>query len=123
MSPTTPIEGFPKAAVEMVQLVMGHENRRIHPFLVQTSNSDGMCPGISSSCLPPRTGSSPVDYALTTFDHVHIPEASFLGRSLERPDNPQALLHSYVWGIPIGTAVLSVYVSHAAKFTARIDAD
>ena len=123
MSPTTPIAGVPKFAIVLAKVMVHGEERGIHPFLIQTSDEHGMCQGISSTRLPPRNGGSPVDYALTVFHNVHIPDTAFLGSSLELPENWQLLLQSYLWRIPIGTALLSVYVSHAAKFVACIGAD
>ncbi|TCD63375.1 hypothetical protein EIP91_005606 [Steccherinum ochraceum] len=123
MPPTAPIDGIPKVAIVMARVLVDGENRGIHPFFVQTSDNRGMCSGISSACLPQRSGGSPLDYAMTTFDHVQLPETSFLGSSLEKPANEQMLLQSYVWRIPIGTALASIYVSHAAKFVACVGAD
>lgn len=107
----------------MARLIVGGEDRGVHPFFVQTSNEKGMLPGISSACLPQRSGGSPLDYSMTHFDNVQLPENSFLGSSLEKPANAAMLLQTYVWRIPIGTALASIYVSHAAKFIACVGAD
>ncbi|THH32194.1 hypothetical protein EUX98_g1989 [Antrodiella citrinella] len=123
MPPTTPIEGFPKMAVVMARLIVEGEDRGIHPFIVETSDSQGMCPNITSARLPPRSGSTPLDFAITTFNRVHLPSTAFLGVSLDKPDNVQLLLHSYLWRIGLGTGILPIHGINGLAFIATIGAD
>ena len=123
MPPTTPIKGYPKMAIVLAKLVVGGEERGIHPFLVKTSDEHGMCPGITSRRLPPRSGSSPLDFAITSFDQVRLPPSAFLGASLARPADRQALLHKYIWRIGIGSMTIPMNSVTATSLIATIGAD
>lgn len=123
MPPTTPITGYPKMAIVFAKLVVGGEERGTHPFLVSTSDAHGMCAGITSRRLPPRSGSSPLDYAITSFDHVHLPPSAFLGISLDRPDNRQALLHMYIWRIGVGSLSIPMNSVTASTIVACVGSD
>ncbi|KAJ3535919.1 hypothetical protein NM688_g6910 [Phlebia brevispora] len=121
MPPTTPI--CPKMAVVFARLIVDGEARGVHPFVVATSDAQGMCAGVTSRRLPPRSGGSPLDYAMTTFDHVHLPPSSFLGASVNRPDDPQKLLNRYVSRVGVGALTLSISSITGAKIIACIGAD
>lgn len=123
MPPTTPITGYPKMAIVLAKLVVGGEERGTHPFLVSTSDAHGMCEGITSRRLPPRSGSSPLDYAITSFDHVHLLPSAFLGISLNRPADRQALLHKYIWRIGVGSMSIPMNSVTAASLIACIGSD
>ncbi|TCD67265.1 hypothetical protein EIP91_000342 [Steccherinum ochraceum] len=123
MPPTTPIPGFPKMAVVMARLILDNEERGIHPFLVQTSDERSMRPGITSRRLPPRCGSCPVDFAITSFNKVHLPTTAFLGNRYDKPENVQFLLHRYLWRIGLGTAILPMHVVTGLGVIATIGAD
>lgn len=110
-------------AVVIAKLIVNGEVHGIHPFLVHTSDSQGMCPGITSTRLPPRAGSSPLDFAITTFNQVHLPLTAFLGVSHDKPDNVQLLLHQYLWRIGLGTAILPVHAVNALGIIATIGSD
>ncbi|KAJ3543335.1 hypothetical protein NM688_g5865 [Phlebia brevispora] len=121
MPPTTPI--CPKMALVFARLIVDGEERGIHPFLVPTSDTRGMCAGITSRQLPPRSGGSPLDYAITTFDHIHLPPSSFLGASLDRPIDRQNLLNQYVSQVGVAALTLSVSTIAGAKIIACVGAD
>lgn len=123
MPPTTPIPGFQKWAVVFARMFVDGEDRGIHPFLVQTNDDKGMCPGVTSSRLPPRAGSTPLDFAITHFNEVHLPLSAFLGIGLEKPDNVQFLLHYYIRRIGLGTAILPMHVINGLGLIATIGAD
>ena len=88
MPPTTPIRGYPKMAIVLAKLIVGGEERGTHPFLVKTSDAHGMCAGVTSRRLPLRSGSSPLDYAITSFDHVHLPPSAFCAPHLLEIKSP-----------------------------------
>ena len=121
MPPTMPI--CPKMAVVVARLVVDGESRGTHPFLVQTSDSRGMCPGVTSRRLPPRSGGSPLDYSMTSFDHVHLPPSAFLGTSLERPTDRQSLLNQYIHRVGVGALTLSMSSISGMKMIATIGTD
>jgi acyl-CoA oxidase len=120
MPPTTPIQGFPKIAIVMANLIVEGINCGIHPFIVPTSDSHGMLRGVTSKRLPPRSGSSPLDFALTTFDNVLLDPSAFLGTSLSPPLDRQAALHKSIWRIGIGSMALAVTTISAFKMVACI---
>ncbi|KAJ3543972.1 hypothetical protein NM688_g5795 [Phlebia brevispora] len=123
MPPTTPIRGYPKMAIVLAKLIVGGEERGTHPFLVKTSDAHGMCAGVTSRRLPLRSGSSPLDYAITSFDHVHLPPSAFLGIGFDRPTNRQALLHMYIWRIMIGSMTIPMNSVTATSLIASIGTD
>lgn len=110
-------------AIVMARLCVGGEDRGIHPFVLRTSDDEGMSPGITSARLPPRSGSAPLDFAITTFNHVRLPSTAFLGTSLDKPDNVQLLLHQYLWRIGLGTSILPLLSVNALGIVATIGAD
>ncbi|THH02279.1 hypothetical protein EW026_g542 [Hermanssonia centrifuga] len=123
MPPTTPIRGYPKMAIVLAKLIVDGKEHGTHPFLVATSDGRRMCAGIASIRLPPRSGSSPLDYAITTFDQVHLPPSAFLGFSMENPTNRQTLLHRYIWRIGVGSMAIPMNSVTATSFIATIGAD
>lgn len=106
----------------MARLFVEDEDRGIHPFLIQTSDERGILPGVTNTCLPLRSGSM-LDYSLTTFNNVHIPVTAFLGKSTDMPKDRRALLHSYIWRIPVGTCAIGMPAVLSGKILACIAAD
>ncbi|TCD61292.1 hypothetical protein EIP91_008660, partial [Steccherinum ochraceum] len=123
MPPTTPVAGFPKMAIVIARLIVDDEDRGIHPFLVHTSDDNGMCAGITSMRLPSRVGSSPLDFAITTFNQVYLPSVAFLGVSFDKPHDLRLLLHQYLWRIGLGTALIAFPAVNALGLVATIGGD
>ena len=123
MPPTTPIPGYGKMAIVFAKLIIDGEARGAHPFLVTTSTPRGMCEGVHSKRLPPRAGSSPLDFAITTFNNVRLPPSAFLGKSFMPPRDEKALLHDYIWRIGIGSLAISLTSSISTKLIATIGSD
>lgn len=121
MPPTMPI--CPKMAVVVAKLIVDGEARGTHPFLVHTSDAQGMCPGVTSRRLPPRSGGSPLDYSMTSFDNVRLPPSAFLGTSLGRPTNRQTLLNQYISRVGVGALTLSISSISGMKMIATVGAD
>ncbi|TFY67211.1 hypothetical protein EVJ58_g1760 [Rhodofomes roseus] len=118
MPPTTPL--CPKIAVVFARLIVDNADHGIHPFLVHTSDAHGMCPGIVSQLLPPRSGTSPLDYAITSFHHVHLPPSAFLGASLDVPRDHHSLLQGYIWRTIVGQVSMSLVALTGMKMTAYL---
>ncbi|KAF9812866.1 hypothetical protein IEO21_05917 [Rhodonia placenta] len=113
MPPTTPVPGYPKMAIVFARLFVDGEDRGVHPFLVW----------VKSVRLPPRSGGSPLDFAVTFFHRVKLPSTAFLGHGLEAPKDPHALLSKYIWRIPIGSMTLPLTAVPSAKMGATIGID
>ncbi|TFK46243.1 hypothetical protein OE88DRAFT_1812070 [Heliocybe sulcata] len=128
MPPTTPISTVSKYAIVMAHLVIGGRSYGIHPFLVRTSEGSKMAKGVSSKRLPPRSGSSPLDFALTIFDNVSLPKSAFLGDpkflsgcpTVPTAEQIQKRLHAYIWRIGIGSMAIAVPTVNAMKMVAYI---
>ncbi|KAG1900156.1 uncharacterized protein F5891DRAFT_1227767 [Suillus fuscotomentosus] len=76
MPPTIPVKGLPCVAVVFAQLL-----------------------------LPPRGGSSPVNHALTSFNHVHLPPSALLG-DVTKSDTMHHDFMSSIWHVAVGSLVL-----------------
>lgn len=123
MPPTTPIPGYGKMGLVFAKLIVDGEQRGTHPFLVTLGTTEGMCEGIQSKCLPPRAGSSPLDFAITTFNNVHLSPSAFLGESLDTPKDQKSLLHEYMWRTVVGAVSLTIPFSTATMFISTIACD
>ncbi|KAL3469699.1 hypothetical protein BJX99DRAFT_267941 [Aspergillus californicus] len=106
MPPTTPRGGLPVVAVVIARLVVEGEDRGVRPFLVPLGDGHEMCKGVTAKVLPTRTGTHPVDHALTLFNHVRIPSSALLG-SLEKPQNSRDQFLSTIQRVGAGTLFLS----------------
>ncbi|KAI0702044.1 hypothetical protein C8T65DRAFT_579364 [Cerioporus squamosus] len=120
MPATTPSFGIPKVAVVMARLLVSGEDRGCRFFLVPICNKYQMYRGVRSTRLPARSGTSPLDFSITTFDHVLLPITALLGDSLAAPKNPLQAWWSEVWRIPIGTGAVAGPLVQALKHTAYI---
>ncbi|KAE8557110.1 hypothetical protein EYB25_001816 [Talaromyces marneffei] len=126
MPPTTPRGGLPVVAVVFARLIVEGEDRGVRPFLVPIGDGREMCKGIIAKALPPRTGTHPIDHALTLFNHVALPASALLG-SLEKPQNEREHFFSTIHRVPAGTLFLSgaaipalkVAIYNAAQFSMR----
>ncbi|POX54067.1 acyl-CoA oxidase [Streptomyces sp. Ru72] len=75
--PNTTLTGGPKTAVVAARLLVDGEDRGVFLFLTPLSDETGHLPGVTVRRLPERTG-TPVDHALTSFDHVWLPREALL---------------------------------------------
>lgn len=110
-------------AVVFARLIIEGRDHGIHPFLVTLCTERGMCKGVQSALLPPRAGTSPLDYAITTFDHVHLPHSSFLGVAVTKPDDPKSLLFHYMSRVTVGAMAIACTSVTALKLIAVIGSD
>ncbi|TCD63233.1 hypothetical protein EIP91_005818 [Steccherinum ochraceum] len=123
MAPTTPIPGIAKWGVVFARLIAHGEDHGVHPFNIQITDEHGMCPDITSSRLPVRVGAANLDFAITSFNHVHIPSSSFLGTSLDKPIDPYSLLNKYIWRIGVGSASIPLDAANMVAGAATISTD
>lgn len=119
MPPTTPLCGMPRVAVVFARLLIDEEDHGVKTFLVQLSDEDGMCAGITSRPLPTRPGTRPLDHSITTFDNVSLPEKSLLSDPSKVADERDAFLRQ-IHRVSIGTLSLSIMGVAALKTSAYI---
>ncbi|KAH9934383.1 uncharacterized protein B0H18DRAFT_1188513 [Fomitopsis serialis] len=79
-----------------------------------------MCAGVVSKLLPPRCGTSPLDYAVTSFHNVRLPMSAFLGVSTDAPRDGHGLLHAYVWRTVVGQVTIGVIALTGMKAASYI---
>jgi len=121
MPPTGPFA--PKIAAVFAKLIIDNKDLGIHPFLVKTSDEQGMCKGITSTLLPPRSGTSPLDYSITTFNRVKLPLSAFLGKSEDAYAHEHNLLNQYVSRTIVGQVSMSLVALTGAKMSACVGVD
>lgn len=108
MPPTTPHAGLPRYGVVFAQLIVEDEKRGIRPFFVKLTETDSMCPGITSRALPRRPGGvNSVDHAITTFNHVRVPSNMLLG-SIEMPQDMRKDFYQQIQRVGAGTLSISL---------------
>ncbi|KAJ5888274.1 Acyl-CoA dehydrogenase/oxidase [Penicillium taxi] len=117
MPPTTTRGGIPVVAIVMARLVNRNKDCGIRPFLVQLGSGKEMCKGIVSKALPLRTGTHPVDHAITYFDHVRLPISALLG-STEEIQNQRESFFKSIHRVAVGTLFLSGCVIPFLKLAA-----
>ncbi|KAG2095721.1 acyl-CoA dehydrogenase NM domain-like protein [Suillus discolor] len=98
MPPTVPVKGLPCVAIVFAQLYADGECRGPRPFLVNLNDGYDML-------LPPRGGSSPVNHALTSFNHVRLPPSALLG-DLAKSNTMHRDFMSSIWRVAVGSLAL-----------------
>jgi acyl-CoA oxidase len=91
--PNTTLTGGPKTAVVAARLIVDDEDQGVFLFLTPLSDTSGHLPGVTVRRLPERTG-TPVDHALTSFDHVWLPREALLEADHGRLDRDGRLTSS-----------------------------
>jgi acyl-CoA oxidase len=122
MPATTPAFGVPKVAVVVARLIVDGEDRGSRSFIVPICTATAMHPGVTSIRLPRRSGTSPLDFSLTQFDHVRLPPSALLGSSLDVPKEPRSAWWDEVWRIPYGSMVVTAPCLTGLKHVAYIGA-
>ncbi|KIP07465.1 hypothetical protein PHLGIDRAFT_415065 [Phlebiopsis gigantea 11061_1 CR5-6] len=107
MPATTPAFGVPKVALVMARLVIDGEDLGSRFFIVPLCDARVMCPGVKSIRLPRRSGTSPLDFSMTMFDHVFLPDNALLGSSVEASAGSRAIWWDEVWRIPYGSMTVA----------------
>ncbi|MER6125443.1 acyl-CoA dehydrogenase [Streptomyces sp. NPDC001795] len=84
--PNTSLTGGPKSAVVAARLIVDDNDQGIFLFLTPLSDENGHLPGVTVRRLPERTG-TPVDHALTAFEHKWLPREALLQADHGRLDH------------------------------------
>ena len=123
MPASTPAFDIPKVALVMARLIVNREDRGCRFFVVPICNETEMYHGIDSIRLPPRSGTGPLDFAITRFNHVHLPFTALVTSDLSDLSAPLHPLQAWwdeVWRIPLGTLAVSAPWISAIKSVAYI---
>ncbi|KAF8829993.1 hypothetical protein HHX47_DHR2000110 [Lentinula edodes] len=126
MPPVTTISGMPTIGVVFSRLIVDGKCHGIRPVVVSLTDGKGMCKGVSSRMVPPRSGSKPLDHSMTSFDRVRLPPGSVIG-SLEESTDVRGDFLKSIWRISTGglalslgtVSFLSVGVYIAGKYSLR----
>ena len=118
MSPSTPSFGISKVALVMARLMVDGEDRGTRFFVVPICNEREMFTGVESVRLGPRSGTTPLDFSITRFDHVLVPHTALVTSDLEDYSLPKFPLKAWwdeVWRIPVGTMAIGAFTISALK--------
>lgn len=107
MPPTTPLGGVPKVGVVFAQLVINGEKQGVRAFVVHLTDGSRMCRGVSSRLLPQRPGIRPLDYAITTFDHVTLDRNCLLGE-LDKEGDKRSSFFEEIHRVSVGSLAISL---------------
>lgn len=107
MPPTTPLGGVPKVAIVFAQLIVDHETQGVRAFVVNLTEGNRMCHGVSTKLLPQRPGSRPLDHALTWFEHVRLDRDCLLGQ-IGQVDDVRRLFFEQTHRLTVGSLALSL---------------
>ncbi|KAF8347532.1 acyl-CoA oxidase [Amanita rubescens] len=123
MPASTPAFDIPKIALVMARLIVNKEDRGCRFFVVPICNETEMYHGIDSIRLPPRSGTGPLDFAITRFNHVYLPFTALVTSDLSDLSAPLRPLEAWwneVWRIPLGTMAVPAPWISAIKTVAYI---
>ncbi|VDB94428.1 unnamed protein product [Peniophora sp. CBMAI 1063] len=120
MPASTPLFGIKKVALVMARLIVDDEDRGHRWFIVPICDEKRLYTGVVSKRLPTRSGTSPLDFSLTSFHNVRLPESALLSMSLEAPTSPRDAWWREVWRIPLGSMAVAAPFVQAIKHTAYI---
>ncbi|KAF5366570.1 hypothetical protein D9758_008981 [Tetrapyrgos nigripes] len=123
MPATTPAFGIPKVALVMARLIVDGRNHGSRFFIVPICNEKEMYRGVISTRLPTRSGTNPLDFSLTRFDHVHIPLSALVASDINDisiPDRPLEAWWDEIWRIQLGTMAVPAPWISAIKAAAYI---
>ncbi|KAF7419419.1 hypothetical protein PC9H_002009 [Pleurotus ostreatus] len=115
MPASTPSFSIPKVALVMARLIVNGNDHGSRFFLVPICNKREMYRGILSTRLPPRSGTGPLDFSITSFNNVHLPDTALISsdiNDLSIPAQPLEAWWDEIWRIQLGTlAVPAPWVS------------
>ena len=123
MPASTPSFGITKVALVMARLIVDGEDRGPRFFIVPVCNEREMFRGVESIRLGPRPGTAPLDFSITSFDHVLVPHAALVASDLQDHSLPRFPLKAWwdeVSRIPLGTMVIVAFTIPALKAIAFI---
>ncbi|KAG9311440.1 acyl-CoA oxidase [Chiua virens] len=105
MPASTPSFGIPKVAVVLARLIVDGEDRGPRFFIAPICNEREMFKGVESIRLGPRPGTTPLDFAITRFDSVVVPDTAMVTSTLgdySLPKSPLEAMWNENWRIQIG---------------------
>jgi acyl-CoA oxidase len=114
MPPTTPLGEIPKVAIVFAQLIVGHEIQGVRAFVVQLTEGNRMCRGMTTRLLPQRPGSRPLDHALTWFSHFRLNRDCLLG-AIAKPSDLRRVFSEQTHRLTVGSLALSLLNVPALK--------
>ncbi|KAF9044414.1 acyl-CoA oxidase, partial [Panaeolus papilionaceus] len=123
MPASTPSFKIPKVALVMARLIVQGEDRGCRFFVVPICNEREMYKGVNSVKLPPRSGTGPLDFSITTFHHVQLPHTALVSSNitdLSRPSRPLEAWWDEIWRIQLGTMAVPAPWISAIKSVAYI---
>jgi len=123
MPASTPTFKIPKVALVMARLIVNGEDQGCRFFLVPICNEREMYQGVTSVRLPTRSGTGPLDFAITSFDHVHLPPTALVASDIQdisKPDHPLEAWWEEIWRIQLGTMAVPAPWISAIKSVAYI---
>lgn len=123
MPASTPLFGIPKVALVMARLIVDGEDRGSRFFVVPICDKYEMFPGVQSVRLPPRSGTAPLDFSITRFDHVELPSTALVASDLHDVSLPLRPLEAWwdeIWRIQLGTMAVPAPWISAIKAVAFI---
>ncbi|KAI9041911.1 acyl-CoA oxidase [Aspergillus affinis] len=109
-----PIATIPRVGVVLARLIVDNDDLGIRAFLVPLTGKGHMKPGVKSQLLQPASGGRMLDYSITSFNHVRLPDSAMLG-DFAKPDNMRTNFLSTIQRIGTGTLALSIWVSTFLK--------
>ena len=123
MPASTPAFGIAKVALVMARMIVDGEDRGPRFFIIPVCNEREMFKGVESIRLGPRSGTSPLDFSITRFNHVLVPHTALLTSKLNDYSSPKSPLEAWwneVWRIPVGTMTVVAAAIPVIKTTAFI---
>ncbi|KAE9402542.1 acyl-CoA oxidase [Gymnopus androsaceus JB14] len=123
MPASTPGFGIPKVALVNAKLIVDGQNRGARFFIVPICNEHEMYRGVFSTRLPPRSGTNPLDFSITQFDHVQLPPTALVASDIadfSPPERPLEAWWDEIWRIQLGTMAVPAPWISALKATAFI---
>ncbi|KAG6890035.1 hypothetical protein C0995_012492 [Termitomyces sp. Mi166 len=123
MPASTPSFGIPKIALVMARLMVNGKDHGSRFFATPICNEREMYHGVRSIRLPPRSGAAPLDFSITSFDHVHLPPTALVASDILDYATPQQSLEAWwdeIWRIQLGTMAVPAPWISAIKAVAYI---
>ncbi|KAG6865453.1 hypothetical protein C0991_002376 [Blastosporella zonata] len=123
MPASTPSFGIPKVALVMAKLIVDGRDHGSRFFVTPICNEHEMYDGVRSVRLPPRSGTAPLDFSITTFDHVHLPPTALVASDILDYTTPTQSLEAWwdeIWRIQLGTMAVPAPWISAIKAVAYI---
>ncbi|KAG6831551.1 hypothetical protein H0H92_009470 [Tricholoma furcatifolium] len=123
MPASTPAFGIPKVALVMARLIVDGRDHGSRFFVTPICNEREMYHGVRSVRLPPRSGTGPLDFSITSFDHVYLPPTALVASDILDYATPSRSLEAWwdeIWRIQLGTMAVPAPWISAIKAVAYI---